>query len=759
MQAYRRIARARAGGAWRSRAWCSSALAASVAVALAVSAPSGVAAVGERTVQIRAASSQPAGLFLMSRGVVGAGGSAVRLAPQVTGASSLSANGRYLVYEVGRSVRVGGDFVGSSSLRLHDFATGEDTFVVPGGHDPTFRPDGALVYLQQILRAGSHVVRYRPMERHSPLGPAVSLGPVLEPAGELVPAAGGRALVEIATSDSRSHIVVLHNGEAPTRVSLTGAQAGVVATSSDGRRALVWTVNAHTYALAIVRVADGRVVSQTDTGVARASNALPASPTGAWVDGHAVVAFDTKLVVASIAGASVRVDERLDLPGVATRLSHGHPVAVVPQWIRFHDAAGGTVVFAADLELPNLGGGVDLNLFTCRLRIARCARVQLGSAIGPLGGGAAVKGVASTALVAPISRAGASVLASSVEQKQPSVRPLLAFADARTGWIASTRGLYVTHRAGSTWARASVPGAPSQLDVLDAHHAWVVTSGRVYHTADGSHWQRDGPVQPLLQLRFLDETHGYALTATGSLLTTTDAGKRWTLVNSEGNRFSQVCLTSSGDGLAVERNEIVDTHDGGRSWGIAYTPPTPPRHTSHISISCDTRATFALDSFGEQGGHEAYELFATRDAGKHWYTSLQEPYFAQGQFPLYPAAANAPSVAPQAGPFVAIASNGLVIAGHCTSCNHERTALLTTTNGGRSWRPTPTPAFSSPTPNETDLSPRYVAALDNAEPLTLSFPDPRNGWVLLRRPDGTDRIAHTTDGGAGWSLEAPPPGA
>ena len=40
------------------------------------------------------------------------------------------------------------------------------------------------------------------------------------------------------------------------------------------------------------------------------------------------------------------------------------------------------------------------------------------------------------------------------------------------------------------------------------------------------------------------------------------------------------------------------------------------------------------------------------------------------------------------------------------------------------------------TDNATDLTPGYVPALDDAHPLALSFPDMRNGWLLLRRPDG-----------------------
>ena len=108
---------------------------------------------------------------------------------------------------------------------------------------------------------------------------------------------------------------------------------------------------------------------------------------------------------------------------------------------------------------------------------------------------------------------------------------------------------------------------------------------------------------------------------------------------------------------------------------------------------------------------------------------------------------------------VAVGGKSLVIIGHCTSCVHERTSLLATKDGGQSWRPMPRRAFSSPTPNATDLTPGYAPALDDAHPLALSFPDMRTGWLLLRRPDGTDRLAHTADGGAHWSTGALPPGA
>ena len=189
------------------RAGCRAACIATVAAGLLLLAAASSAAVGERTARIVTSDARPAGVYLMTRGVVGARGGAVRLSPQATGPATLSANGRYLVYEVGGSVRVPTGFVGSSSLRVHDFATGEDAFVVTGGHDPTFRSDGTLVYLQRIIRDGSNAVQYRPMQRRGLLGPAVRLGPLLQPVGELVPAVGGRALVELPTSVSQSHVV------------------------------------------------------------------------------------------------------------------------------------------------------------------------------------------------------------------------------------------------------------------------------------------------------------------------------------------------------------------------------------------------------------------------------------------------------------------------------------------------------------------------------------------------------------------------
>jgi photosystem II stability/assembly factor-like uncharacterized protein len=692
---------------------------------------------------------RPAGLYLTGIGVVGIGGRApVPLSLHATGPSTLSVNGRYLVYEVNRTVRTGGAFVGSSSLRVHDFATGGDAALVPGGSDATFRPDGALVYLHASFRAGSHLPWYQPMERRHLLGTPVSLGPALQLLGNLMPAAEGHALVEVETGMAHSRVELLRAGAAPTRLLPGAARAGVVELSRDGEQALLWFSRGHDDDLALVRLADRHVLGQVDTGVADLGLNGASVPVGVWSGGRAVVAIGSRLLVVSVRGGSLRVAGRLDLPMVSSGGGNARQVAANPQWVRFLDGQGDSVVFTADLALPSLDPGVDFKLFACRLSTARCT-------LSSVAGGSGMMFVH----LAPITQAGESVIAARVAPRRGASAPLIAFADRHSGWIATARGLYVSNRGGASWRRvANVPAAATALDALDARHVWVFAAGRIYRTEDGAHWQRTAQVRPLRQLHFFSARDGYAVTSVGSILTTTDAGAHWALVNSEGNRLSQVCLTASGSGLAVERNKVVDTPDGGRSWGIAYTPPVPPGHSSELSIACSRNVAFVLDRFGERAGHEAYELFASHDGGKRWYLSLQEPYFAQGQFPLYPAASNADTVGPQAGPFVAIGDQSLLISGHCVDCSHDRTSLLATTTGGQTWRPIPRRAFTNQSLGTSGLTTRYPAALDDARPLAISFPTTRDGWLLVRRPTGAGRLARTIDGGANWSVEPTPPG-
>jgi photosystem II stability/assembly factor-like uncharacterized protein len=521
----------------------------------------------------------------------------------------------------------------------------------------------------------------------------------------------------------------------------------VVAVPRGGNQALLWFSRGRDYGIALIRTGDGHVLAQVDTGVAEVGGAGATVPVGVWSGGRAVVAIGSSILIVSVRDGAVHVAGRLDLP-MARAASSSAPVAVDPRWVRFLGVGGDHVVFAADLAPSSLSGGVDDTLFACRLSSARCSRSAVAGATGML-----------FEHLAPATRAAAGEIATSVASSRTTSTPLMDFADPHTGWIATATGLYVTGRGGASWSRvASVPAAPTHLDALDARHAWVVAAGRIYRTTDGTHWQRVARVRPLRQLRFLSATDGYAVTNVGSILTTTDGGTHWLLVNSEGHRLSQVCLTAGGRGLAVERNQIVDTPDGGHSWGSAYTPPAPRGHTSELSIACGQRAAFVLDRLGERGGHEAYELFTSRDGGTRWYVSLQEPYFAQGQFPLYPAASNAETVGPQAGPFVAVGSQSLLISGHCVGCVHDRTSLLATTTGGRTWRSLPRRAFSNQSFGASGLAAGYPAALDDARPLAISFPTMRDGWLLLRQPNGASRLARTANGGATWRVEPSAPG-
>jgi hypothetical protein len=331
---------------------------------------------GGRTVQVLASTTRPTGLYVSGASIIGGGGAqSIALQGRPSGPSSLSSDGRTLVYEVHSSARVHGDIAGSASLRVRDLATGRDELAISGAVDPTFRPDGSVLYLRADFREGVGRLRFQPMERPRLQGEAVALGPTIVGAGGLFPAAGRRALLEVATSMTATGVEVLTPHRPARRLLPHVARSAVVAMSPDGSRVLLSLSQGGRIELAVVRLSDGTLLSRLDTQITDQNRYTPGRARGSWAGGRVGVVFGNQIVWASVKGSALRLVERLKLPIIPD--IHGDPIAVVPQWVRFQDASGTGIVFAADLAQPNLGGRVDLNLFSCDLSRARCRRFRV----------------------------------------------------------------------------------------------------------------------------------------------------------------------------------------------------------------------------------------------------------------------------------------------------------------------------------------------------------------------------------------------
>jgi photosystem II stability/assembly factor-like uncharacterized protein len=133
------------------------------------------------------------------------------------------------------------------------------------------------------------------------------------------------------------------------------------------------------------------------------------------------------------------------------------------------------------------------------------------------------------------------------------------------------------------WEPVSYPDDLKWFDVFftTADEGWVVggmneiSGGLIIHTNDGGdHWdvQYGDPQssdRAVTNLRFLDQTHGWAVQASGgagSKLLHTRDGKLWLLAGTIDVYTMDYMFTSETHGVQASRDVIRMTEDGGRSW-------------------------------------------------------------------------------------------------------------------------------------------------------------------------------------------------
>jgi Photosynthesis system II assembly factor YCF48 len=157
-------------------------------------------------------------------------------------------------------------------------------------------------------------------------------------------------------------------------------------------------------------------------------------------------------------------------------------------------------------------------------------------------------------------------------------------------------------------------------------------------------------------------------------------------------------------GWLAGNDRILATADGGAHWSVQLTGSY--RLSSVDFISGKTGWAVGADT-----------LLTTSDGGAHW-TALPEPC---------PVIRSVHFVSPRTGFAIAGGTN---IGGIGPRAPMSGGVVLTTTDGGRSWRPAPAPADAQ----------------------TVCFTDPRRGWL------GADgRLYATSDGGAHWTVRTARP--
>jgi hypothetical protein len=334
----------------------------------------------------------------------------------------------------------------------------------------------------------------------------------------------------------------------------------------------------------------------------------------------------------------------------------------------------------------------------------------------------------------------------------PEVIRSAGFATATTGWALTDRGLQLTSDGGQTWQTAGPPvdyadGAPNGASFSDAQHGWVVSQDTftsaltLWTTAnDPSTWSRTTlPQVPIpaeamgdARIVWIDAMHAVIDVRGGmpngfldGLLVTSDGGATWTT-------RAMRSATSGADGITGDP-AFLDPKTG---WLAGGAPGT--------------------------------RLWTTRDGGDSWtlqhlavptgYREDQGGFFGAPRF-------FSPSDGVVARSYDNDASSTLVID--------------TTSDGGRTWRPTtgpnpPASSWSFVTPTDWILwdssNVRFWRSSDGgktwSKPIdAIGLPadasptmiDPDHGWTLSTGDQPT--IYVTANGGSTWAKVGPFPTA
>ena len=143
------------------------------------------------------------------------------------------------------------------------------------------------------------------------------------------------------------------------------------------------------------------------------------------------------------------------------------------------------------------------------------------------------------------------------------------------GWLVGDGGLVMTTAdLGASWQTPPGPfpeGVSEQFDfralAVRGSNCWVAgTPGtNVFHSSDAGHtWtaQLTGTSLPIHALTFVDEQHGWAVGALGTIMATDDGGQTWRRQRDGGRRAALLGLFSSPDDVPLELFARLAGNDG-----------------------------------------------------------------------------------------------------------------------------------------------------------------------------------------------------
>jgi photosystem II stability/assembly factor-like uncharacterized protein len=159
----------------------------------------------------------------------------------------------------------------------------------------------------------------------------------------------------------------------------------------------------------------------------------------------------------------------------------------------------------------------------------------------------------------------------------------IKFTDNQTGWAIGHDGLVLkTTDSGSSWKSVLSGNEINQLritaleNLLGSMTTDNYTPEQIedteYALDDAVIAQEEGPTSPLLDMLFLNSSHGFLIGAYGTMLETRDAGQSWQFIghklpNPEGFHLNRIYQLKSGRLLILgEAGLLLASDDKGESW-------------------------------------------------------------------------------------------------------------------------------------------------------------------------------------------------
>jgi len=230
------------------------------------------------------------------------------------------------------------------------------------------------------------------------------------------------------------------------------------------------------------------------------------------------------------------------------------------------------------------------------------------------------------------------------------------------------------------------------------------------------HWQNPYPQgYDLNDVQFLDPQTGWAVGVYGTIITTTDGGDTWDIINSEiADNLNKIYFTDYSTGWVVgDSGCIFHSDDGGESWSLQ------PSGTSFDLVDVhfiDNNQGWTIGC-GDWDPYFFYYrscvILSTNNGGASWASVLYDTTYTLK------------------GVHFISNSHGWAVGTKCdTAFRYFEGIIISTYNGGISWANITNPNF-------------WLGGFED-----IIFVDSDNGWVV-----GSSNIFHTDDSGFTWEVQ------